>query len=89
MSTDLTGDASGVDDFAHLHLHTQYSLLDGAIRMSDLCAKVQSRGMKSVAMTDHGNMFGAIQFYQQAKAHGVKPIFGCEEIGRASCRERV
>ncbi|MCA9685497.1 MAG: DNA polymerase III subunit alpha, partial [Myxococcales bacterium] len=78
MSTDLTGDASGVDDFAHLHLHTQYSLLDGAIRMSDLCAKVQSRGMKSVAMTDHGNMFGAIQFYQQAKAHGVKPIFGCE-----------
>ncbi|KIG12782.1 DNA polymerase III alpha subunit [Enhygromyxa salina] len=78
MSTDLTGDASGVDDFAHLHLHTQYSLLDGAIRMSDLCAKVQSRGMKAVAMTDHGNMFGAIQFYQTAKAHGVKPIFGCE-----------
>jgi DNA polymerase-3 subunit alpha len=78
MSTDLTGDASGVDDFAHLHLHTQYSLLDGAIRMSDLCAKVQERGMKAVAMTDHGNMFGAIQFYQAAKAHGIKPIFGCE-----------
>ncbi|PRP91010.1 DNA polymerase III subunit alpha [Enhygromyxa salina] len=78
MSTDLTGDASGVDDFAHLHLHTQYSLLDGAIRMSDLCSKVQARGMKAVAMTDHGNMFGAIQFYQTAKAHGVKPIFGCE-----------
>ncbi|MFO7562222.1 MAG: DNA polymerase III subunit alpha [Enhygromyxa sp.] len=78
MSADLTGDAAGVSDFAHLHLHTQYSLLDGAIRMSDLCAKVKERGMKSVAMTDHGNMFGAIQFYQSAKAHGVKPIFGCE-----------
>jgi len=78
MAADLTGDASGVADFAHLHLHTQYSLLDGAIRMSDLCAKVSERGMKAVAMTDHGNMFGAIQFYQTAKAHGVKPIFGCE-----------
>jgi DNA polymerase-3 subunit alpha len=78
MSTDSTGDVSGVDDFAHLHLHTQYSLLDGAIRMSDLCSKVRARGMKAVAMTDHGNMFGAIQFYQSAKDHGVKPIFGCE-----------
>ena len=78
MSTDLSGDLSGVDDFAHLHLHTQYSLLDGAIRMSDLCSKVRARGMKSVAMTDHGNMFGAIQFYQSAKDHGIKPIFGCE-----------
>ena len=78
MSADLTGDASGVSDFAHLHLHTQYSLLDGAMRMSDLCGKVKSRGMKAVAMTDHGNMFGAVQFYQAAKAQGVKPIFGCE-----------
>jgi DNA polymerase-3 subunit alpha len=78
MATDLTGDASGVSDFAHLHLHSQYSLLDGAIRMNDLCGKVRERGMKSVAVTDHGNMFGAVQLYQQAKAHGVKPIFGCE-----------
>src|SRR5262245_37742382 len=78
MSTDSTGDVSGVDDFAHLHLHTQYSLLDGAIRMTDLCTKVRDRGMKAVAMTDHGNMFGAIQFYQSAKDHGIKPIFGCE-----------
>jgi DNA polymerase-3 subunit alpha len=78
MSTDQTGDVSGVDDFAHLHLHTQYSLLDGAIRMNDLSAKVKARGMKAVAMTDHGNMFGAIQFYQSAKDHGIKPIFGCE-----------
>jgi DNA polymerase-3 subunit alpha len=78
MATDASGDLSGVSDFAHLHLHTQYSLLDGAIRTRDLCAKVHERGMKAVAVTDHGNMFGAIQFYQEAKKHGVKPIFGCE-----------
>ncbi len=78
MATDHTGDASGVSDFAHLHLHSQYSLLDGAIRMNDLCGKVRERGMKAVAVTDHGNMFGAVQLYQHAKAHGVKPIFGCE-----------
>ena len=65
-------------DFAHLHLHTQYSLLDGAIRTKDLCKTIKERGMSSVAVTDHGNMFGALQFYQEAKAHGVKPIFGCE-----------
>ena len=65
-------------DFAHLHLHTQYSLLDGAIRTKDLCKVVKERGMSSVAVTDHGNMFGALQFYQEAKTYGVKPIFGCE-----------
>ena len=70
--------ASSEADFAHLHLHTQYSLLDGAIRTKDLCKTVKERGMSSVAVTDHGNMFGALQFYQEAKAHGVKPIFGCE-----------
>ena len=63
---------------SHLHLHTQYSLLDGAIRTKDLCKTVKERGMTSVAVTDHGNMFGALQFYQEAKAQGVKPIFGCE-----------
>ena len=55
MATDLSGDAAGVSDFAHLHLHTQYSLLDGAIRTKDLCRVVRERGMKSVAVTDHGN----------------------------------
>ena len=70
--------ASSEADFAHLHLHTQYSLLDGAIRTKDLCKTIKERGMSSVAVTDHGNMFGALQFYQEAKAHGVKPIFGCE-----------
>ena len=65
-------------EFTHLHLHTQYSLLDGAIRVKDLFPKVLSQGMKSVAMTDHGNMYGAVDFYAQAKKNGVKPIFGCE-----------
>jgi DNA polymerase III subunit alpha len=65
-------------EFSHLHLHTQYSLLDGAIRLDQLFPKVLERGMKSVAITDHGNLFGALDFYQRAKAHGVKPIFGCE-----------
>ncbi len=78
MATDQTGDLSGTSDFAHLHLHSQYSLLDGAIRTKDLYPTIRERGMKSVAVTDHGNMFGAVQFYQEAKKHGVKPIFGCE-----------
>jgi DNA polymerase-3 subunit alpha len=65
-------------EFSHLHLHTQYSLLDGAIRLDQLFPKVLERGMKSVAITDHGNLYGALDFYQRAKAHGIKPIFGCE-----------
>jgi DNA polymerase-3 subunit alpha len=65
-------------EFTHLHLHTQYSLLDGAIRLDDLFPKVLERGMKQVAITDHGNLFGALDFYEKARKHGVKPIFGCE-----------
>ena len=65
-------------DFAHLHLHTLYSLLDGAIRLDDLLTTVTAKGMDSVAVTDHGNMFGAADFYLKAKAAGVKPIFGSE-----------
>ncbi len=65
-------------DYAHLHLHTQYSFLDGAIRIKDLVKKVKSHGMSSVAVTDHGNMFGAVDFYKQAKEAGIKPILGCE-----------
>jgi len=64
--------------FTHLHLHTSYSLLDGAIRLDDLFPRVLEYGMKAVAMTDHGNMFGAVDFYKRAKAAGVKPIFGTE-----------
>lgn len=64
--------------FVHLHLHTQYSLLDGAIRLDDLFKKLKEDGMTAVAQTDHGNMFGAIDFYLKAREHGIKPIIGCE-----------
>jgi DNA polymerase-3 subunit alpha len=64
--------------FAHLHLHTQYSLLDGANKIDALIPRVQSLGMPAVAMTDHGNMFGAVEFYKTATAAGVQPIIGCE-----------
>ena len=64
--------------FTHLHLHTQYSLLDGAIRLDQLFPRLQELGMDSVAMTDHGNMFGTIDFYRRATNAGIKPIIGCE-----------
>lgn len=66
------------DPFVHLHLHTEYSLLDGAIRMKELMAKAADFEMPAVAMTDHGNLFGAIEFYQEARDAGIKPIIGCE-----------
>lgn len=66
------------DSFVHLHLHTEYSTLDGAVRIDDLMAKAKKLGMPAVAMTDHGNLFGAIEFYQAAKKAGIKPIIGCE-----------
>ena len=65
-------------NFVHLHVHTQYSLLDGAIRVGDLLAKCREYGMAAVAVTDHGSMFGALEFYVQAKKAGIKPIIGCE-----------
>jgi DNA polymerase-3 subunit alpha len=65
-------------DFVHLHVHTQYSLLDGAIRLDDLFKKAKEYKMPAVAMTDHGNMFGTIEFYQKAYRYGIKPIIGCE-----------
>ena len=65
-------------EFVHLHLHTQYSLLDGANQLTPLFQQVKDYGMPAVAMTDHGNLFGAIDFYQKGKNHGVKPIIGCE-----------
>lgn len=64
--------------FVHLHLHTQYSLLDGANKISEIFDHVKARGQESIAMTDHGNLFGAIEFYSEAKKKGVKPIIGCE-----------
>ncbi len=64
--------------FVHLHLHTQYSLLDGANKIDRLVPRVSQCGMPAVAMTDHGNMFGAVEFYKTAAKAGVKPIIGCE-----------
>jgi len=80
--------------FTHLHLHTLYSLLDGAIRMKDLIKTVKAKGMSAVAVTDHGNMFGAIDFYKKAKEAGIKPILGMEAYvagtkGRTDRTEKV
>ncbi|MCB4773410.1 MAG: DNA polymerase III subunit alpha, partial [Sulfurovum sp.] len=81
--------------FTHLHLHTEYSLLDGANKIKALAAKVKELGMTSVAMTDHGNMFGTIDFYNTMRKEGIKPIIGMEayvhnqeEIGDKSVRQR-
>ncbi len=65
-------------DFAHLHVHTEYSLLDGASRIKNLVKTVKERGWSSVAITDHGNMYGVLQFYQECLENGVKPIVGTE-----------
>src|SRR4029079_2123083 len=65
-------------EFVHLHLHTEYSLLDGANRIPEVMQKAKDFGMPAVGMTDHGNLFGAIEFFQEAKKAGIKPIIGCE-----------
>jgi DNA polymerase-3 subunit alpha len=76
--------------FVHLHLHTDYSLLDGAIQIKPLANRVEELKMPACAMTDHGNMFGAISFYNAMKSHGVRPIIGCETyITRGSRRDRA
>ncbi|MCL4246300.1 MAG: PHP domain-containing protein, partial [Candidatus Dadabacteria bacterium] len=64
--------------FVHLHLHSQYSLLDGAIKFDDLFPQAKEFGMEAVALTDHGNLFGAYDFYKSAVGAGIKPIIGCE-----------
>jgi DNA polymerase-3 subunit alpha len=64
--------------FVHLHCHTDYSLLDGACEIGRLMQTVSDLKMPAVAMTDHGNLFGAVEFYNSAVAKGVKPIIGCE-----------
>lgn len=84
-------------NFAHLHVHTEYSLLDGSNKINEYVARVKELGMNSAAITDHGVMFGCIDFYRAAKAAGIKPILGCEvyvapgsrfdrEIGQAEDR---
>ena len=64
--------------FTHLHLHTEYSLLDGACRIKPLIKRIAELGQDSVAITDHGVMYGAVEFYKEAKEAGIKPIIGCE-----------
>ena len=81
--------------YTHLHLHTEYSLLDGANKIGKLAKKLKSQGVTSVAITDHGNMFGAIDFYKTMRKEGIKPIIGMEayihnqdDIGDKSTKQR-
>ena len=71
-------DSRYMSQFVHLHLHTDYSMLDGACESRNSVNRVKELGMPAVAMTDHGNIFGAVQFVDAAKEVGVKPIVGCE-----------
>ena len=64
--------------FTHLHVHTEFSLLDGSNKIKEYVARVKELGMNSAAITDHGVMFGVIDFYKVAKAAGINPILGCE-----------
>ncbi|MBQ3140634.1 MAG: DNA polymerase III subunit alpha [Clostridia bacterium] len=64
--------------FVHLHVHSEYSLLDGACRADELCARAKELGQSAIAVTDHGNLYGAVQFFKAAKKAGIKPIIGCE-----------
>ncbi len=69
---------NNISDFVHLHVHTQYSLLDGAIRLDDLFKRAAEFNMHSVAITDHGTMFGVVEFHQKALKAGIRPVIGCE-----------
>jgi DNA polymerase-3 subunit alpha len=75
-------------DFTHLHVHTQFSILDGASKISALVEKASETGMKSLAITDHGNMYGVPLFMQAAKKKGIKPIIGCEVYVAAENRHQ-
>ena len=73
-------------DFVHLHLHSEYSLLDGACRISEIPQKAAACGHTAVALTDHGVMYGAVAFFDACKKYGVKPIIGCEVYVAPTCR---
>jgi DNA polymerase-3 subunit alpha len=64
--------------FIHLHNHSEYSILDGGLRISDMIEAAYKNNMPAVALTDHGNVFGAVSFFRKAKAKGIQPILGCE-----------
>ena len=72
------GSGAGSDSFVHLHTHTEFSMLDGAARLDDLFTETVRMGMPALAMTDHGNVYGAYEFWRKARAYGVKPIIGME-----------
>ena len=76
--------------FVHLHVHSEYSLLDGACRISGMMDRVKELGQTAIAITDHGVMYGCIDFYKAAKAAGIKPIIGCEVyVTRRTVADRV
>jgi len=75
-------------NFTHLHVHTEYSLLDGSNKINEYVSRVKELGMKSAAITDHGVMFGCIDFYKAAKAAGIKPILGCEVYVHALTKKK-
>ena len=76
--------------FVHLHVHTEYSLLDGACRISGMMDRVKELGQSAIAITDHGVMYGCIDFYKAAKAAGIKPIIGCEVyLTRRKMEDRI
>ena len=78
-----------MQEFVHLHLHTEYSLLDGACRIDRLVQRLKEIGQTACAVTDHGNMFAAIEFYNTLKAAGIKPIIGCEVyVARGSRKDK-
>jgi DNA polymerase-3 subunit alpha len=81
LSSDTSGDGKETmapSEFVHLHVHTAYSLLDGAIRLPDLVNRVQELEMPAVAITDHGTLFGVLDFYEKVRKAGIKPLLGCE-----------
>lgn len=75
-------------DFVHLHVHSEYSLLDGAARISELPKRAKELGQKALAITDHGVMYGVVDFYTACKKEGVKPIIGCEMYVAEDLREK-
>ena len=82
----MAATAEAAEKFVHLHVHTEYSLLDGANRIKDLIKRTAELGMKSIAITDHGVMYGVIDFYKEAVKNGIKPILGCEVYTAARSR---
>ena len=73
-----TSSGTRAGGFVHRHVHTEYSVLDGGARLEDLLSRTAELGMPAIAMTDHGNAFGAYEFWAGARAHGLKPIIGLE-----------